>query len=127
MTEDIKTQNAATADQVKLAVAILIAIAGVAAYYLLPLEYGWMRWGAVAASLVLGAIVVWFSWYGRQFLEFVELARGELRKVVWPSLRPETLMTTVVVLVFVGVAGLFFWALDWVLALATRYFTGQGS
>ena len=126
MTEDIKTQNAATADQVKLAVAILIAIAGVAAYYLLPLEYGWMRWGAVVASLLLGAAVLWFSWYGRQFLQFVELARVELRKVVWPT-RDETLKTTAVVIAFVAVAGVFFWLLDLVLAWATRTLTGQGS
>jgi preprotein translocase subunit SecE len=30
------------------------------------------------------------------------------------------------VFAFVVVAGLFFWGLDWVLALATRYLTGQG-
>jgi preprotein translocase subunit SecE len=126
MTDEIKTQDAGSADQVKLTLAILIVIAGVTAYYLMPLEYGWMRWGAVVASLVLGAVVLWFSWYGRQFLQFLELARVELRKVVWPT-RDETLKTTAVVIAFVAIAGVFFWALDWVLALATRYFTGQGS
>ena len=126
MTDEIKTQDAGTADKVKLTLAILIVIAGITAYYLLPLEYGWMRWGAVVASLVLGAVVVWFSWYGRQFLQFVELARVELRKVVWPT-RDETLKTTAVVIAFVAIAGLFFWALDFVLAWATRALTGQGS
>ena len=126
MTDEIKTQDAGTADQVKLTLAILIVIAGVTAYYLLPLEYGWMRWGAVVASLVLGAVVLWFSWYGRQFLQFVELARVELRKVVWPT-RDETLKTTAVVIAFVAVAGVFFWLLDLVLAWATRTLTGQGS
>jgi preprotein translocase subunit SecE len=126
MTDDIKTQDAGTADKVKLTLAILIAIAGVTAYYLIPLEYGWMRWGAVVASLALGAVVLWFSWYGRQFLQFVELARVELRKVVWPT-RDETLKTTAVVIAFVAVAGVFFWLLDLVLAWATRTLTGQGS
>jgi preprotein translocase subunit SecE len=126
MTDEVKTQDAGTADQVKLTLAILIVIAGVTAYYLLPLEYGWMRWGAVVASLVLGAVVLWFSWYGRQFLQFVELARVELRKVVWPT-RDETLKTTAVVIAFVAVAGVFFWLLDLVLAWATRTLTGQGS
>jgi preprotein translocase subunit SecE len=125
MADEIKTQDAGTADKVKLTVAILIVIAGVAAYYLLPLEYGWMRWGAVVASLVLGAAVLWFSWYGKQFLQFVELSRIELRKVVWPT-RDETLKTTAVVIAFVAIAGLFFWALDFVLAWATRSLTGQG-
>jgi len=126
MTDEIKTQDAGTADKVKLTLAILIVIAGVTAYYLIPLEYGWMRWGAVVASLVLGAAVLWFSWYGRQFLQFVELARVELRKVVWPT-RDETLKTTAVVIAFVAVAGVFFWLLDLVLAWATRTLTGQGS
>jgi preprotein translocase subunit SecE len=125
MADEIKTQDAGTADKVKLTVAILIVIAGVAAYYLLPLEYGWMRWGAVVASLVLGAAVLWFSWYGKQILQFVELSRIELRKVVWPT-RDETLKTTAVVIAFVAIAGLFFWALDFVLAWATRSLTGQG-
>jgi preprotein translocase subunit SecE len=126
MTDEIKTQDAGTADKVKLTLAILIVIAGVTAYYLIPLEYGWMRWGAVVASLVLGAVVLWFSWYGRQFLQFLELARVELRKVVWPT-RDETLKTTAVVIAFVAVAGVFFWLLDLVLAWATRTLTGQGS
>jgi preprotein translocase subunit SecE len=126
MADEIKTQDADGADKAKLTVAILIVIAGVTAYYLLPLEYGWMRWGAVVASLVLGAAVLWFSWYGRQFLQFVELSRIELRKVVWPT-RDETLKTTAVVIAFVAIAGVFFWVLDLVLAWATRSLTGQGS
>jgi preprotein translocase subunit SecE len=125
MTDVIKVQDAGTADQAKLVAAILIVIAGVAAYYLLPSESSWLRWLAVVASLVLAALVVWFSWYGTQFKQFVDLARIELRKIVWPN-RQETGMTTLVVFAFVIFAGLFFWALDWVLALATRYLTGQG-
>ena len=85
----------------------------------------WQRWLAVGVSLGVAALVVWFSWYGAQFKEFVELARVELRKIVWPN-RQETGMTTLVVFAFVVIAGLFFWGLDWALALATRYLTGQG-
>ena len=125
MTDEIKTQDAGTADKVKLALAILIVIAGVTGYFLLPLEYGWMRWGAVVASLVLGAVVLWFSWYGRQFMQFVDLARAELRKVVWPT-RQETLQTTLVVFGFVIIAGIFFWLLDLALAWATKALTGTG-
>jgi preprotein translocase subunit SecE len=125
MTDVIKVQDAGTADQAKLVAAILIVIAGVAAYYLLPNESSWLRWLAVVASLALAALVLWFSWYGTHFRQFVELARVELRKVVWPN-RQETGMTTLVVFVFVVVAGLFFWLLDFVLAWATRAITGQG-
>ena len=126
MTDDIKTQDAGTADKVKLTTAILIAIAGVAGYYVLASQPTWLRWIAVVVSLVLAAVVVGFSRYGSEFRRFVELARIELRKVVWPT-RQETLQTTLVVFVFVAIAGVFFWALDLVLAWATKFLTGQGS
>jgi len=38
-------------------------------------------------------------------------ARTEIRKVIWPT-RQETTQTTMIVMVFVVVCGLFFWALD---------------
>ncbi|MBS0366966.1 MAG: preprotein translocase subunit SecE [Proteobacteria bacterium] len=125
MTDESKISAAGAADKVKLTAAIVIAIAGVAGYYLLASQPAWMRWLPVVAGLVLAAVVLLFSWYGTQFRQFVDLARIELRKIVWPT-RQETLQTTLVVFLFVTAAGLFFWALDWVLALATRYLTGQG-
>ena len=44
----------------------------------------------------------------------VKGARTEIRKVIWPT-RQETTQTTMIVMVFVVVCGLFFWALDSVL------------
>jgi preprotein translocase subunit SecE len=49
----------------------------------------------------------------------------ELRKVVWPT-REETIQTTVTVLVFALIMGVFFWLLDMFLLYATRLLTGQG-
>ena len=125
MADEIKIQDAGTADKVKLGLAVLIVIAGVAGYYALAADSGWMRWLSVAGSLVLAALTLAFSCYGSEFRQFVELSRIELRKIVWPN-RRETGMTTLVVFVFVIAAGLFFWALDLVLAWATRVLTGQG-
>ena len=125
MTEEIKTQDAGTADKAKLVIAILIVVAGVAGYYWLSGAPSLERWGAVLGSLVLAALVIAFSRYGREFNHFVELARIELRKIVWPN-RDETLKMTAVVFLFVVVAGLFFWVLDLVLAWATKTLTGQG-
>ncbi len=124
MTEDIKTaEGASTADQVKLTFSILLVIAGIAGYYLL--ENLWARWGSVLAGLVLGALVVAYSGYGRRLWTFTESARIELRKVVWPT-RDETLKTTIAVFVFVTIAGIFFWLLDLLLAWATRFWTSPG-
>jgi len=125
MTDDIKVHDAGTADKVKLAAAIVIVVAGVTGYYVLANQAAWMRWLPVVGSLVLAAVVVAFSRYGSEFRRFVELARIELRKIVWPT-RQETLQTTLVVFGFVIIAGLFFWVLDLVLAWATKALTGTG-
>ncbi|HXI66416.1 MAG TPA: preprotein translocase subunit SecE [Steroidobacteraceae bacterium] len=125
MTDEIKVPDAGTADNLKLAAAIVIVVAGVGGYYLLASQPTWMRWLPVIGSLLLAAVVVAFSRYGTEFRRFVELARIELRKIVWPT-RQETLQTTLVVFGFVIIAGLFFWLLDLVLAWATKALTGTG-
>jgi preprotein translocase subunit SecE len=125
MTEEIKVPQIGTADKVKLGAAIVAAAAGVAAYYVLGTDAAWLRWVCVAAGLVVGALVLAFSRYGVEFSEFVVSARVELRKIVWPN-RQETGMTTLIVFVFVAIAGFFFWSLDLLLAWATKALTGQG-
>ena len=125
MTEDIKAQDGGAANTAKLVVAILLVVAGIAAFYLLDAQATWVRWIAVVAGIALGGVVLAFSQYGHDFKQFVTLARVELRKIVWPN-RNETGMTTLVVLGFVLIAGLFFWGLDVVLGWATRALTGQG-
>jgi preprotein translocase subunit SecE len=122
---DTKAQDAGAADTVKLAVAILLVIAGVAGYYVLGSQAAWLRWLAVAAGLVLAAAVIAFSKYGTALKQFMADSRVELRKIVWPN-RQETGMTTLVVFFFLLIAGLFFWGLDVALAWATRALTGQG-
>ena len=125
MTDENKVQAAGIADKVKLWAAIIIVAAGVAGYYLLSSQPTWMRWMPVLGSLVLAALVVAFSAYGKALAGFFGLARVELRKIVWPS-RNESLMTTAVVFGFVVIFGVFFWVLDLVLAWATKTLTGQG-
>jgi len=126
MTEEIKAQDSSSASTAKLVIAVVLVLAGVAGYYVLGAQSVWLRWAAVIAGIVLGAVVIAFSQYGTELKQFVTAARVELRKIVWPT-RQETGMTTLVVLGFVLIAGLFFWGLDVVLAWATRALTGQGS
>jgi preprotein translocase subunit SecE len=122
---DTKAQDAGTADMVKLVVAILFVIGGVAAYYVLGNQPAWLRWLAVAAGIVLAGVVIAVSKYGTALKQFWADSRVELRKIVWPN-RQETGMTTLVVMVFLLIAGIFFWGLDLALAWATRALTGQG-
>jgi preprotein translocase subunit SecE len=126
MNEQVQQQGAGGADKAMLAAAVALVIAGIAAYYLLVAQPGWIRWLALVVGLVLAAAVYGLSASGRSFWRFVLDSRIELRKVVWPT-RQETLTMTAVVFVFLGVAGLFFWVLDLFLAWATKLLTGQGS
>ena len=125
MNEVVKVPDASALDKVKLTIAILLAFGGAVTYYALPVSAGPVRWLSVVGGLVLGLALFAWSRYGGEFWQFVLDSRIELRKIVWPN-RQETGMTTLVVFVFVTVAGLFFWVLDLILAWATRALTGQG-
>jgi preprotein translocase subunit SecE len=124
-TVETNAHDVGASDKVKLAVAIVLVLAGIAGYYVLAGQPAWERWAAVAGGIALGGLVVAFSRYGTEFNRFVADSRIELRKIVWPN-RQETGKMTLVVFVFLIVAGLFFWALDFALAWATRALTGQG-
>lgn len=60
---------------------------------------------------------------GAETLEFLQGARVELRKVVWPT-RAETTQTTLVVIGMVVVMGLLLWLLDILLFWLVRLITG---
>jgi preprotein translocase subunit SecE len=125
MTEQVQQQGATALDAAKLAAGVLIVAAGVAAFYLLSAQPIWLRWIIVLAGVVVGALVSLQSFQGKTFWAFVQSSRIELRKVVWPN-RQETIQVTIVVFVMVVVLSLFFWGLDSLLALLTRWLTGNG-
>jgi preprotein translocase subunit SecE len=125
MTEQVQ-EGATALDAAKLAAGVAIVAGGVAGFYLLTAQPIWLRWIIVLAAIVLGALVSLQSYQGKTFWSFVQGSRVELRKVVWPN-RQETMQVTIVVFVMVIVLALFFWGLDTLLALLTRYLTGQES
>jgi preprotein translocase subunit SecE len=111
-------------DTALLTLAIVVILGGIAAFYWydeLALPY---RVGMVVVGLGAGAGLAWLSSYGREFVQFAKAARVELRKVVWPG-RTETVQTTYIVFGFAVVMGLFFFGLDWLLSLMTRFLGGQ--
>jgi preprotein translocase subunit SecE len=124
MTEQVQG-NATALDAAKLVAGVAILAAGIVGFYLLAELPIWVRWIIVLAALAAGTLVGLQSQQGKTFSAFVQSSRVELRKVVWPE-RQETLQVTLVVFVMVIVLGLFFWGLDTLLALLTKWLTGYG-
>jgi preprotein translocase subunit SecE len=106
------------ADKLKLALAALLVVAGIAGYYLLAGHSIVLRFLAVVAGIVAGVAAAWTSVLGQEFLAFAREALVEVRKVVWPT-RKETIQTTAAVFAFVVVMAVFLWVsdktLEWVL------------
>lgn len=57
--------------------------------------------------------------------EFMQQVRTEVAKVTWPT-RKETTITTIMVLIMVVLAALFFLAGDWVLRALVSFILGLG-
>ena len=57
--------------------------------------------------------------------EFMQQVRTEVSKVTWPT-RKETIITTIMVLIMVVLAALFFLAGDWVLRTFITLILGLG-
>ena len=113
-------------DKAKLAVAGIIVVAAVVAFYVLANRPVVLRLGIVLAGVAIALALGWTTQIGKDFVTYCQDSLTETKKVVWPS-RKETMNTTVIVLVFVAIASTFFWVLDLILAFTTKFFTGQGS
>ena len=106
------------ADKAKLAVAGVLVIAAVVAFYALSRQDLWMRVGALIVLLAAAVATFFSSELGKQLIAFGNDSVREVRKVVWPT-RKEALQMTGYVFAFVIVMALFLWmtdkTLEWVL------------
>jgi len=106
------------ADKIKLVVAALLVVAGIAGYYYLAASSILLRVLSVVAGIVAGVATVLTSAQGRAGLAFSREALVEVKKVVWPT-RKETVQTTAAVFAFVVVMAVYLWVsdktLEWVL------------
>jgi len=112
-------------DTAKLALAIAIVLGGLVAYYYFADQSTLLRALAVIVALAAAIGVAFTSLQGRWLWKFIQGARVELNKVVWPT-REETIQTTLVVLLVALIGGVFFWLLDLALLTLTSYINGQG-
>jgi len=117
-------KSASSADIVKYALAVLLVVAGVFAFYWFDGQWpGPVRMLAVAAGVIAGAAVFLTSGRGVQTREFLAETRFELRKVVWPT-RQEAVRMTWVVIIAVVLFALVMAAYDAVIKWLLRVFLG---
>src|SRR5262245_9107381 len=101
----------AAAEKIKIALAALIAVGGLVAFYWLGEQPLVARIGALLGLWIAAIVLMWFTETGRTFAAFSRESWEEAKRVVWPS-RKETVQTTLVVFAFVFVMALFLWIVD---------------
>ena len=99
------------ADKIKVAIAVLLLIAGIAGFYFLSESPMVLRVASVLAGIAAGSVVGWTTEPGKQFFVFAQEAVVETKKVVWPT-RKESLQTTGAVFAFVVAMAVFLWLTD---------------
>jgi len=112
-------------DNIKIAVAGMLLVAGIAAFYYWSESLMIIRVVAVIGGAAAGAVVFLTTAPGREFFAYSQEAIDESKRVVWPT-RKETLQTTGLVFAFVVVMAIFLWLVDAGLLWAVRLLMGQG-
>ena len=110
-------------DTVKLGLAGIILAVGFYGFYHFgeqPLLY---RVLGILLFVVIAAGIALTTAKGRALTSFMQAARTEVRKMVWPT-RAETIQTTGMILVIVLLVALFLWALDWALGSTMKMIIG---
>ena len=95
----------------RLALAGILLIASLVAYYMLSGHGSLAQWGGLIAGMIASAVVFFMSETGRQLIAFGRDAVREVKKVVWPE-RKEAMQITAYVFAFVVVMALFLWLTD---------------
>ena len=99
------------ADKAKLAVAALLLLGGIVAFYTLGRMDLWVRVIALIVLLALAVAMFFISEPGKQLIGFGKESVKEVKKVVWPT-RKEALQNTAMVFAFVFLMALFLWITD---------------
>ena len=115
-----------TAERIKIAMAVLLAVGALVAYYVLADRSTAVRYAVLLGGFAAAVALMAFTQAGRTFVAFSRESWEEAKRVVWPS-RKETLQTTGVVFLFVFTMALFMWVVDVGLLWVTQKLLGSGS
>jgi preprotein translocase subunit SecE len=107
---EVQTVNA-TADKLRVALAALLVVLSLAAFYMLAKQGALVQWAALIVGLALALLVFLTSESGKQLVAFGRDSVREVKKVVWPE-RKEAMQITAYVFVFVLAMALFLWLTD---------------
>ncbi len=121
-----ETGESGILDIIKLLFAAGVLVGGLYSYYYfleVPLP---LRVLMVLGGLAAGITVAMTSTQGQRLWAFIQGARIEIRKVVWPT-KQETMQTSIAVFVVTLIMALFFWGLDSFLLWLTRSLVGSAS
>ena len=103
--------KAGSLDWLKWLVVVALLAGGVFANWYYQDEMLLMRVAGLLATAAVAILLALQTERGRAIWSLLKEARTEVRRVVWPT-NQETTQTTIIVMIFVVVCGLFFWALD---------------
>ncbi|MFZ1641723.1 MAG: preprotein translocase subunit SecE [Candidatus Contendobacter sp.] len=111
------------ADTLKLLAAGALVLSALVAFYVFANHSLLVRVIVLLAAAGAAVAIALKTEWGAETLEFIQGARAELRKVVWPT-RAETTQTTLIVIAMVVIMGLLLWLLDILLFWLVRLVTG---
>ena len=124
MNVQTETSESGVLDIIKLLISAVVLVGGLYSYYYYVEVSLPLRVLMVLGGLALGIGIALTSAQGLRLRAFVQGARVEIRKVVWPT-KQETTQTAIAVFVFTLIMALFFWALDSLLLYITRSMVGS--
>jgi len=107
---DIQTVSSPV-DKVLVGVALLLVLVGVVGFSFWSDQPMVLRVALLLGGMVMGLAVAWFTEPGKRFIAFAHEGYEEAKRVTWPT-RDETLKTTGVVFLFVGVMAVFLFLVD---------------
>ncbi|MCL2309484.1 MAG: preprotein translocase subunit SecE [Proteobacteria bacterium] len=114
------------ADRIKIIVAIACVVLGLWGYYhFVQMSIG-LRALMILGGIAAGAVVMWLSKPGKDFVVFAREAWQEGGRVAWPS-RQETIRMTLIVFAFVVVMSLFLFFIDQIIAWLIKLMLSGGA
>jgi preprotein translocase subunit SecE len=113
-------------DRIKLAISLLLIVAGVAGFYILEDKAMVLRILAVMAGIVASIVVAKTTPQGAQSIAFFNDSIAEAKRVVWPT-RKETVQTTIAVFVLVVIMAAFLALVDVGFAFMVQWLMGRSA